>query len=71
VMVRTMRPLCPGAATTRQLHLLQRAGLLSSRRSDIDRRRVVYYIEPERLGQITAWQAGTEVGRDLSPAWGD
>jgi hypothetical protein len=45
--------------------------LLSSRRSDIDRRRVVYYIEPERLGQITAWQAGTEVGRDLSPAWGD
>jgi hypothetical protein len=24
---------------------------------------VVYYIDPKRLGQITAWLAGTEVGR--------
>jgi DNA-binding transcriptional ArsR family regulator len=50
-------------ATTRQLRLLQRAGLVTTRRSYIDRRKVVYYIEPERLGQIAAWLAGTEVGR--------
>jgi DNA-binding transcriptional ArsR family regulator len=50
-------------ATTRQLRLLQRAGLISARRGYADRRLVVYYIEPRRLGQITAWLAGTEVGR--------
>jgi predicted transcriptional regulator len=41
-------------ATTRQLRLLQRAGLITSRRSYVDRRKVVYYIEPQRLGQIAA-----------------
>jgi DNA-binding transcriptional ArsR family regulator len=50
-------------STTRQLRLLQRAGLITTRRSYVDRRKVVYYIEPERLGQIAAWLVGTEVGR--------
>jgi predicted transcriptional regulator len=54
-------------ATSRQLRLLTRAGLISARRSWIDGRVRVYYIDPRRLGQITAWLAGTEVGRALTP----
>ncbi|HWH37060.1 MAG TPA: metalloregulator ArsR/SmtB family transcription factor [Candidatus Limnocylindrales bacterium] len=54
-------------ATTRQLRLLARAGLITSRRGYVDRRSVVYYIDPVRLGQITAWLAGTEVGRQFAP----
>ena len=50
-------------ATTRQLRLLQRAGLISVRRHYVDGRRRLYFIEPRRLGQITAWLAGTEAGR--------
>ena len=50
-------------ATTRQLRLLERAGLIAARRHYVDGRRVVYFIEPRRLGQITAWLAGTEAGR--------
>jgi len=50
-------------ATSRQLRLLQGAGLITVRRHYVDRRRLVYFIEPRRLGQITAWLAGTEVGR--------
>jgi len=50
-------------AISRQLQLLQRAGLISVRRHYVDRRRLVYFVEPRRLGQITAWLAGTEVGR--------
>jgi DNA-binding transcriptional ArsR family regulator len=53
-------------ATSRQLRLLARAGLISARRGYVDRRTVVYYIEPVRLGQIAAWLASTEVGRTLS-----
>jgi DNA-binding transcriptional ArsR family regulator len=55
-------------ATTRQLRLLQKAGLITARRSYIDRRAIIYFIEPKRLGQIAAWLAGTEVGRPLPPA---
>jgi DNA-binding transcriptional ArsR family regulator len=55
-------------ATTRQLKLLQRAGLVAARRAYTDGRAVVYYIEPVRLGQITAWLAGTEVGRAFPAA---
>ncbi len=50
-------------ATSRQLRLLYQAGLISVRRQFLDGRRVDYYIHPQRLGQITAWLAGTEVGR--------
>ena len=59
-------------ATTRQLRLLERAGLISSRRAYDDRRKVVYFIDPKRLGQIAAWLAGTEVGRVFStPMWAE
>jgi DNA-binding transcriptional ArsR family regulator len=54
-------------ATTRQLRLLEKAGLIASRPGYVDRRTVVYFIEPQRLGQITAWLAGTEVGRQFPP----
>jgi DNA-binding transcriptional ArsR family regulator len=50
-------------AVSRQLRLLQEAGLVSVRRHYLDGRRLVYFIEPRRLGQIAAWLAGTEVGR--------
>lgn len=50
-------------ATRRQLKLLVDAGLVRWRRDLIDGRKRVYYIEQRRLGQITAWLAGTEVGR--------
>ncbi|HUG48036.1 MAG TPA: ArsR family transcriptional regulator [Candidatus Limnocylindria bacterium] len=55
-------------ATSRQLRLLYRAGLISARPGWVDRRQVVYFIEPVRLGQITAWLAGTEVGRAFPPS---
>ena len=55
-------------ATSRQLRLLQRAGLVAARHHYVDGRKVVYFIEPRRLGQITAWLAGTEVGRAFPPS---
>src|SRR6476469_7323266 len=54
-------------AITRQLRLLQQAELVSVRRHYADKRRLVYFIEPRRLGQITAWLAGTEAGRAFPP----
>src|SRR3954454_13045458 len=54
-------------ATSRQLRLLHEAGLISVRRHYVDGRRVVYFIEPRRMGQILAWLAGTEVGRAFPP----
>jgi DNA-binding transcriptional ArsR family regulator len=54
-------------ATSRQLRLLRKAGLISVRKHFVDGRRVVYYIDPRRHGQITAWLAGTEVGRAFPP----
>jgi DNA-binding transcriptional ArsR family regulator len=54
-------------AVSRQLRLLQKAGLVTFRRHFLDRRGRFYYIEPRRLGQITAWLLGTEVGREFDP----
>jgi predicted transcriptional regulator len=48
-------------ATSRQLRILANAGLIRSRPGWTDRRTVSYFIETRRLGQITAWLAGTEV----------
>lgn len=48
---------------TRQLHILRDAGLVQSGRSLADRRAVLFALEPCRHGVITAWLAGTEVGR--------
>lgn len=50
-------------ATSRQLHLLRDAGLIKSSRSMADRRAVLFTIDSRSHGQITAWLAGTEVGR--------
>ena len=52
-------------ATSRQLRILAEAGLIRSRRDMSDGRKVVYSIEPRRMGQIMAWLAGTEVGREF------
>ena len=50
-------------ATTRQLRLLQKAGLVVVRRHYIDGRMRIYMIEPGSIGKIMAWLAGTDVGR--------
>lgn len=57
-------------AISRQLRHLRKAGLISVRKNFVDRRKLVYFIEPKRLGQITAWLAGTEVGRAFPEAPG-
>lgn len=50
-------------ATTRQLRLLEEAGLIQASRSMTDRRGIVFTMDPRSHGQITAWLAGTDVGR--------
>lgn len=54
-------------ATSRQLRLLRDAGIVRAMRSYIDGRSFLYMIHPARHGQITAWLAGTEVGRTFPP----
>ncbi len=49
-------------ATSRQLHLLLRAGLVRAIPSRVDGRGWVYLIDPTMHGRITAWLAGTDVG---------
>jgi DNA-binding transcriptional ArsR family regulator len=50
-------------ATSRQLRLLAEAGLVRGDRSWIDGRGILYRIDPDAHGRITAWLAGTEVAR--------
>jgi DNA-binding transcriptional ArsR family regulator len=52
------------SVVSRQLRLLRDAGLVAQRRSPVDGRWTMYAIEPSRHGAITAWLAGTEIGRD-------
>jgi len=55
-------------ATSRQLRLLHRAGPISVRRHYVDGRRVVYFIEPRRLGQIMrGWREQASVERFRPP----
>jgi DNA-binding transcriptional ArsR family regulator len=54
-------------ATTRQLRLLEQAGLIRPTRSLADGRVVLYCIECRQHGQITAWLAGTEIVRPTTP----
>jgi predicted transcriptional regulator len=49
-------------ATSRQLHLLGKAGLVVSMASPIDGRVLLYRINPSVQGAITAWLVGTDVG---------
>ena len=58
-------------ATTRQLGLLRDAGLILSTPSLVDRRAVLYSIRPRQHGPITAWLAGTGVGRSIALAIDD
>jgi DNA-binding transcriptional ArsR family regulator len=50
------------AATIRQLLLLRDAGLVRTLPSYLDRRAVLYGIDPSSRGPITAWLGGTEIG---------
>jgi len=50
-------------AVSRQLRLLRENGLLERQRSWTDRRAFIHRIPRERHGVITAWLAGTEIGR--------
>jgi DNA-binding MarR family transcriptional regulator len=58
-------------ATTRQLHILRDAELIRSTPSFVDRRAVLYSIQPRQHGPITAWLAGTGVGRPIALAIAD
>lgn len=51
---------------TRQLHLLRDAGLVKCHRSILDGRVLIYALDPRASGPITAWLAGTEVGRPIA-----
>lgn len=55
-------------ATTRQLRLLADAGLINATRSSVDRRAMLYSIDPHRHGPIIAWLAGTEIARPTTDA---
>ena len=50
-------------ATSRQLHLLLEAGLVRASPSMADRRGFLFSLDPRSHGRITAWLAGTAVGR--------
>lgn len=52
-------------ATSRQLRLLEHAGLVERSRSIGDGRVWIYTIDRRTLGSITAWLAGTSVGRPI------
>jgi DNA-binding transcriptional ArsR family regulator len=52
-------------ATTRQLGLLRDAGFVKVGRSRADGRVRLYWVDPWRHGVITAWLAGTEIGRPV------
>ena len=53
---------------SRQLRLLREGGLVVDHRLVGDGRGVLYTIDVRRHGAITAWLAGTDVGRTIDPA---
>ena len=53
---------------SRQLRLLREAGLVVDHRMMSDGRCHLYTINAARHGAITAWLAGTDVGRTIDPA---
>lgn len=74
---KTIRPAAIAAAiglsrpaTSRQLRLLVRAGLLRWTLDPFDLRGRRYIIEPSMTGPIVAWLAGVEVGRRTSWRYG-
>lgn len=57
-------------AMTRQMRLLEDAGLLRESRFLADRRGVLFAIDPRMHGRITAWLAGTEIVRPTTAEGG-
>ena len=55
-------------AVARQLGLLFDAGLVDRWGTLVDGRVILYRVAADRHGQITAWLAGTEVGRQTDRA---
>lgn len=53
---------------SRQLRLMSDAGLVVGHKLVVDRRGVLCTINPRLHGAITAWLAGTDVGRSVDPA---
>jgi DNA-binding transcriptional ArsR family regulator len=54
------------STATRQLRLLEQAGLVVRRRALHDRRGVLYLLDQRRVGHVLAWLAGTEVAGPLA-----
>jgi predicted transcriptional regulator len=54
-------------AVSRQLKLLRDAGLIRAYRSYLDGRGLMYQLHPSASRQITAWLAGTGIGRMPPP----
>ena len=54
-------------AVSRQLRLLEEAGLVRAFPFRLDGRGLLYQVDPSALRQITAWLAGTEVGHVPPP----
>ncbi len=52
-------------AVSHQLRLLRDATLIDTTRSLVDGRVVLYRLQPGQHGPITAWLAGTGVGRPI------
>jgi len=50
------------STATRQLRLLEQAGLIVRRRTLHDGRGVLYLLDSRRVGPVLAWLAGTKVG---------
>jgi DNA-binding transcriptional ArsR family regulator len=58
-------------AVSHQLRLLRDATLVDTTRSLVDGRVVLYRLQPRQHGPITAWLAGTGVGRPIRLTIGD
>lgn len=56
-------------ALSRQLRLLHDADLVQALPTRADRRGLLYMINPRMHGRITAWLAGTDVGRPVASPW--
>jgi DNA-binding transcriptional ArsR family regulator len=56
------------STASRQLHLLEQAGLIMGRQAHHDRRGVLYMLDPRRVGHVLAWLAGTEMGGPFTAA---
>lgn len=53
------------STATHQLRTMEKAGLIMSRRTRHDGRGILYLLNPQRVGHVVAWLAGTEVGGPL------